>query len=534
MSGFEPTEAQTGVGYNYLTLIDPDAIPYPETDTWSLNYAAETIRTGGQELGSITESMEATWQGLQEHHNAPESETLFAAVGPVATIGEGLESDLATVATALEDLAEAAAEARRKLNSLRIEAQVFVRGLEDREFWWLTKDEDNDDWSMQTNFALKSDVNSAWSDFTAAEIACANTINGLFGGATFTNPDDATGADNELVYGDSRLMFDPGENLHTASQAYVAFALDSTTEWAGQHFNPESVQFDNSDVQAAWDALALGMVWGPAQGVVTKFGYWHEKNGWASNNEEYLENLEMTWTDTALEAGELFGVRNEDGWLYDPRSDDPSENLSWGWWWDNAKNSGEELWEGHSAWSKRESDPEYQQTYTAINTIMLVTGPIRIGVEVLNLGNGRSGDGTGTESGSESGPFGGQGTGPGTGGSDREIADIVADGRIPIAERFDDIVKDMDFDFAGQGGGPTGSPSPVTPGPPGSASTPVAPPGATNPNTSPPSTPEHPRCDNPRSGCIDPKHSHPEHIPFEPGRRSWTGPDRRVREFAGS
>ncbi|GHC72672.1 hypothetical protein GCM10007079_06050 [Nocardiopsis terrae] len=437
MSGFEPTEAQTGVGYNFMTLIDPDAIPYPETDTWSLNYAAETLRTGGQELGSITESMETTWQGLQEHYEAPESETLFAAVGPVATIGEGLEGDLATVATALEELAEAAAEARRKLNSLRIEAQVFVRGLEDRKCWWLTKDEDNDDWSIDTNFGLKSDVNSAWSDFTAAEIACANTITGVFGGATFSNPDDATGADNELVYGESLLIFDPGEDSRSAAHAVAAWSLDNVTEWAGQELNPESVEFDNSNVQAAWDTIALGCVWGPVQGAVTKTGYWHKQNGWASNNEEYLDNLEMAWTDTALDAGELFGVRNEDGWLYDYRSDDPTENLSWDWWLGNAKNSLGEVWEGHSAWSKRESDPAYTGTHTAINTAMLVTGPVKLGIEVLNLGNGRSGDGTGAED----GPYGGQGWGPGVGESDREIADIIGEGRTPISERLGDVLE---------------------------------------------------------------------------------------------
>ncbi|MGW5876813.1 hypothetical protein ACWFMI_09740 [Nocardiopsis terrae] len=466
MSGFEPTEAQTGVGYNFMTLIDPDAIPYPETDTWSLNYAAETLRTGGQELGSITESMETTWQGLQEHYEAPESETLFAAVGPVATIGEGLEGDLATVATALEELAEAAAEARRKLNSLRIEAQVFVRGLEDRKCWWLTKDEDNDDWSIDTNFGLKSDVNSAWSDFTAAEIACANTITGVFGGANFTNPDDATGADNELVYGESRLIFDPGEDSRSAAHAAAAWSLDNVTEWAGQELNPESVEFDNSDVQAAWDTIALGCVWGPVQGAVTKTGYWHRQNGWAGNNEEYLDNLEMTWTDTALDAGELFGVRNEDGWLYDYRSDDPTENLSWDWWLGNAKNSLGEVWEGHSAWSKRESDPAYTGTHTAINTAMLVTGPVKLGIEVLNLGNGRSGDGAGAEA----GPYGGQGWGPGIGESDREIADIIGEGRTPITERLGDVLEQTPTlppiaPDRPSTPPPSGQPDPVTPTP---------------------------------------------------------------------
>jgi hypothetical protein len=168
MSDFEMTESQSGVGNNPLTLIDPDDIPYPESDVWSLNYAAETLRSGGAEMASITEGMETTWQGLQEHYKAPEAETLYTAVEPVATSGAGLESDLAIVATALENLAEAAAEARRELNSLRIQAQSFVRGLEDRKFWWLLKNEDEDEWALETNRNLKSQVNKAWSDFTTA------------------------------------------------------------------------------------------------------------------------------------------------------------------------------------------------------------------------------------------------------------------------------------------------------------------------------------------------------------------------------
>lgn len=58
-------------------------------------------------------------------------------VGPVATTGENLEGDLAAVATAPEDLVEATAEARRKLNNLKIEAQSFHREHSDKDVRWL-------------------------------------------------------------------------------------------------------------------------------------------------------------------------------------------------------------------------------------------------------------------------------------------------------------------------------------------------------------------------------------------------------------
>ena len=114
---FEPTEPQDGVDPNPFTLIDPEAIPYPLTDVWSLNYAAETLRSGGEDIASGAEDMRSTWQGLQAHYEAPESETLFAKMDPVVDRGDGLESDLATVAGALEDLAEAAKTARGELNT---------------------------------------------------------------------------------------------------------------------------------------------------------------------------------------------------------------------------------------------------------------------------------------------------------------------------------------------------------------------------------------------------------------------------------
>ncbi|WP_159941397.1 hypothetical protein [Nocardiopsis sp. FR6] len=85
--GFELTEVQSGVGLNPFTLLAPDTIPYPETDTWSLNFAAETLRSGGEELAGGAEDMRSTWRGLQAHYTAPESEQLFAAMDPVVTRG---------------------------------------------------------------------------------------------------------------------------------------------------------------------------------------------------------------------------------------------------------------------------------------------------------------------------------------------------------------------------------------------------------------------------------------------------------------
>ncbi|MFB8766054.1 hypothetical protein, partial [Nocardiopsis alba] len=446
MSGFEATDEQDGVGFNPFSLIEPDEIPYPTTDVGALNEAAAAIRSGGQELASISEDMESTWQGLQEHYTAPESETLFAAVGPVVTLGEGLESDLSTVATALEDLAEAASEAQRKLGDLRTEAESFAGGLEDRKFWWLTKDEENDDLAITTNLALKMRVNKAWADFTSAEVDCANTIANTCDGTTFATPGDSTEAD--MVYGANAEIFAEGTSFAEIDAAALAM-MNELTGWAGEKF--DSVEFENSMGQAAWDTLMVGVVFGTVQGAVTKSGYWHPERGWASpwDIPTRFENMKDTWAETVVDAGALIGIHKEgDGWLLQPSSDDPFANLSWDWWWGNVETSAAQVRENHTAWSQRESDPLYSGTYSAINTAMLFTGPFKLGAEVLKFGGGEfsgaeGGSGTGGEGGTGTGSRGGAEVGTWAEGPGRGVGDALAEAGVPINERFDGVVQQV-------------------------------------------------------------------------------------------
>ncbi|MFD7367372.1 hypothetical protein ACFV4I_14015 [Nocardiopsis alba] len=446
MSGFEATDEQDGVGFNPFSLIEPDEIPYPTTDVGALNEAAAAIRSGGQELASISEDMESTWQGLQEHYTAPESETLFAAVGPVVTLGEGLESDLSTVATALEDLAEAASEAQRKLGDLRTEAESFAGGLEDRKFWWLTKDEENDDLAITTNLALKMRVNKAWADFTSAEVDCANTIANTCDGTTFATPGDSTEAD--MVYGANAEIFAEGTSFAEIDAAALAM-MNELTGWAGEKF--DSVEFENSMGQAAWDTLMVGVVFGTVQGAVTKSGYWHPERGWASpwDIPTRFENMKDTWAEAGMDAAALVGIHKEgDGWLLQPSSDDPFANLSWGWWWGNVETSAAQVRENHTAWSQRESDPLYSGTYSAINTAMLFTGPFKLGAEILKFGGGEfsgaeGGSGAGGESGSGAGSRGGAEVGTWAEGPGRGVGDALAEAGVPINERFDGVVQQV-------------------------------------------------------------------------------------------
>ena len=408
---FEPTEPQDGVDPNPFTLIDPEAIPYPLTDVWSLNYAAETLRSGGEDIASGAEDMRSTWQGLQAHYEAPESETLFAKMDPVVDRGDGLETDLSTVAGALEDLAEAAKTARSELNTLKIEAQSLWNRNHDNKVWWLTKDDETDEWAFAENLRLKSAVNTTWATFNEAENDCATRISNLFDGPAYASPDQASG-DNTLVYG---LPTDAGEiNTDFGYEGANQFANDLTA-WAGSEFHPELAKFDNPYGQALWDTVITDALWGSAVGVVSKLGYWHADNGWRMDLPGQWDNAKAAWNDARLDAAALIGIHDEHGWLWEP-GEGGQEGAGAGWdrWLGNMEATKDELIEGHTAWSTRDDGVAYSNTTIAANAVMM-TGGLPLKLVKIVLGSGVDAPTGG--SGSDGSPGTGS-SGTGSGSSD--------------------------------------------------------------------------------------------------------------------
>lgn len=448
---FEPTEPQDGVDPNPFTLIDPEAIPYPLTDVWSLNYAAETLRSGGEDIASGAEDMRSTWQDLQAHYEAPESETLFAKMDPVVDRGDGLETDLATVAGALEDLAGAAKTARGELNTLRIEAQGLWNRNHDNKVWWLTKDDETDEWALQENLRLKSAVNAAWATFNEAENDCATRISNLFGGPAYASPDQASG-DDVLVYGlptdagdvdmdpmDPELSFD-----------YVNNTVNNVANWAREELHPDLAKFDNPYGQALWDTVITDVLWGTAVGFQSKLGFWHPDNGWRFDLTGRKDNAKAAWIDAGMDTAALVGIHDEHGWLWEP-GEGGQEGASAGWdrWVDNLGDTKDELIEGHTAWSTREDGVAYSNTTIATNAVMMTAGlPLKLvkivvgsGVDMPSGDSGSDGSpGAGSSrSGSESSDdFRARG-GPGT--KDWPTSPLPQDrpgGTPPTTERFAD------------------------------------------------------------------------------------------------
>ncbi|MFB8766807.1 hypothetical protein VSQ78_03765 [Nocardiopsis alba] len=434
---FEPTEIQHGVDPNMFTLIDPGTIPYPLTDVWSLNYAAETLRTGGENLSDGAEDMRSTWQGLQAHYTAPESETLFAKMDPVTTRAEDVQSDLSTVATALEDLAEAAKTARSALNLLRIDAQGFWNRHHDKKVWWLTKDEETDQWALGENIRIKDAVNAAWATFNEAENDCASRISSVFGGPAYVSPGQG-GGDNTLVYG---LPPDAGERDVSLERA-LSFEgansnLNDLAAWVGTEFHPSQMSWRDPADQAVWDTVVTDALWGSAVGLVSKLGYWHADNGWRLDPTGRWDNAKAAWNDAKIDASTLIGIHDEHGWLW-KTPDGGQEGSTWDRWLTNLDASKDELVEGHTAWSTRDEGTGYSNGTMGANAALLTVGLPLKGLKTV-LGAGVGGDrhtpSTGSDgSGSHAADSRG---GPGTNGWPSSPLPQRSENETSTTERFD-------------------------------------------------------------------------------------------------
>ncbi|ASU60862.1 hypothetical protein [Nocardiopsis dassonvillei] len=508
---FEPTEPQNGVDPNPFTLIDPDTIPYPLTDVWSLNYAAETLRTGGEDLFGGAEDMSSTWHGVQAHYSAPESETLFAAMDPVVTRGEGIQGDLATVASALEDLAEAATTARGSLNTLRIDAQSLWNANHDKKVWWLNKDDETDEWALAENIRIKDAVNTAWSTFNEAENACATRISAVFGGPAYVSPDQAAG-DGALVYG---LPTDAGERDLSLENALSFEGVNSNindfTAWAGSEFHPSLMDWGNPIGQALWDTGATDLLWGSAVGLTSKLGFWHPDNGWRFDPRGRWDNATAAWSDAWMDTVTLVGVHDEHGWLWEP-GEGGQEGWGAGWdrWTGNAWGSLTEIWEGHTAWSTRDDGVAYSNTTIGANAALMTVGlPLKAlkiiaGAGVVSSMDAPGGPGDAEFDGSGSGSGGGSGSGSdsftsrggaGTRGWPSSPLPGAGEGQRPTGERFENPLTMLNNSLLDPDRYRPPASTPTTPVPDGGGDRPSQNPPAPQPQDSG-TTPNYPRDDD--------------------------------------
>ncbi|MQA16171.1 MAG: hypothetical protein GEV09_19095 [Pseudonocardiaceae bacterium] len=183
--------------------IDPAVIPRIEGDMDALAGHAQALTRVGVDVADTGARVHATWQGLASVYRAPEAGQLLAATLPVSAVSRDMGSDIEQAAAALQTYAATVRPIQQRLEQLRAQAVVFVAegGAAGRgEF-----DQDRAD----EEHRIESAVDHAVADFYAAQRACANTINALYGGAQY-RAHDGDGRHEPGEYGYSARQLDRG------------------------------------------------------------------------------------------------------------------------------------------------------------------------------------------------------------------------------------------------------------------------------------------------------------------------------------
>ncbi|WP_116248543.1 hypothetical protein [Nocardiopsis sp. FIRDI 009] len=505
MSGFQLTEAQTGVDGNIFRLIDPAEIPTPGGDAEALEQAAADLRSGGEEILEFAEGAESTWSGLDAHYEAPESGELLAAMEPTVERAEDVESDLTTVADALDDFASAIRTAKNSLDSLRAQAEELRAEVDaDSAFWWAKKPS-----AITRNMDLKDAVNRAWRTYNDAEIECANTISGLCGGPTYVAPDAYTGGLDEIPYG---LATDAGQQNR------------GFTDFAGRYFGDSYAWMREGD-DAPWpldwamgfslgslETIVVDIGWETGVSVVSLLGFWGPNTGWTLNDREVNQNTTDTLAGSVQGIAGLVGLHGEDGWLINPFGDEPYWGYDRSTQWTNLGAAWAEEREAFFAWSEWGENDEYAAGVTVTNLATLpVSGTLR--VVRLVLSGGRRGGADGPD-------------------GDRQDVDTDADGFASLDpdggsdgrfESVDELLENLDEDPTPDGRVEDLMPDLDT-GPDGGAVPTPNPSPSPTPNPSPTPSPE------PRPSVGEPRQDGPRTDPESEQRRDGEAPNVPGRE----
>ncbi|WP_017600430.1 hypothetical protein [Nocardiopsis lucentensis] len=383
------TRFQQPVDPDPLTLLYPPAIPVPGTAPDSLQAAAGAIGTAASEVSRGANDVKTSWEGLQPHYSAPEAEDLFSVMNLVAQKGDTIQDDLADAVGALEDFAEAAAEAKRTLRSLKDQAWDFYEENKDEEHWSANP------WKVGQNRALKLDVNRAWATFQEAERECANRLVAVHGGdTTYTAASAGEPGANEIVHG-----IDPDDVPETA------YDLTSFDDWqrlwedadyiARNSAKPWPLDWTVDAYYANWDNFGGGMVWDTAVSAVASTGMWREGRGWADTPGEVWDNALQHQEEKVEGLAALAGFYGEDEWM-NPFSGPDAWNWEGDTWWDNVSSSWTEVGHDFVPWREWDDRPAYV-VYTGAGNVALtaVAFPVRGGTILARLSNGDLLDGAG-------------------------------------------------------------------------------------------------------------------------------------------
>ncbi|MFI9614316.1 hypothetical protein ACIHCM_22085 [Streptomyces sp. NPDC052023] len=328
-------------------MIKPESIPLFTGDLGQLEQHVDALRVDADGIRRAGGEAHRQFQGLSAFYRAPEAEDLFAGTAPARDAADSFADKVATVADALRTYAAEVAPIAERLERLRSEATAFVAGLRTSsgafdENW--TDDAEK----VQEHQTLMHEVAVAQEAFTAAEIACHNTITALVDGTQYVMN---TGAKQFKPLG-AELYGYSAEVLDQARELPWGTPVSQSHDW----WDPED--FDHYFKSFVWDGLIVDNVWGTVDGMFSLAGI----NG----SQEFKDS----WSGLARV------VVGAETYLMEAGGEEPTGVFATDFA-QGSKAYAKEFAKGFVAWDQWEENPARAAATVVFNGLTLGAGPLK-------------------------------------------------------------------------------------------------------------------------------------------------------------
>ncbi|MBW3068213.1 hypothetical protein GZ998_01590 [Actinomyces sp. 594] len=325
------------------TPFDETKIPAVDFDVDSMSTAATNLKTKAGDLRTSGSDIKTKWAGIQNVYKAPEQETLYAAMDPVATDTDTLASALESMAGYLSTFAESMSGIKSRAQTLKAAAVAFKAKIKDNPEW------DHDQDLVDENNGLVTTANGIQVDMWDAERTCANNIRALDGLEGYhANP---TGDDDELGYGYSEIP-DDAEGQAWGSPVDRQDACPKKAAVSTKRF--------------LWDGLVCEGLGGMVNGVLNLGGAEFEgSDGFTHDGERFA----ATWRGMSMLLGFTW---NEDG-SYAGWHPSPTATGAW-----------KETAKGFVCWDVWEDDPARAAGGLVFNVLSLALPGVGIATKVTS------------------------------------------------------------------------------------------------------------------------------------------------------
>ncbi|WP_167202626.1 DNA/RNA non-specific endonuclease [Actinomyces respiraculi] len=325
-----------------MTII-PSEIPGLDIDVESIRTNATDLSSHAGTMRMSGSTLKMTWAGMTSCYQAPEQETLYAAMSPVETTTGALADDLESMASALGTFADTAEVIKTDAQNLRLRAQGFLDTTGKDPEWMY------DQGNVDAHNSLVAEANALQVRLWDAERECANTIRALDGTAGYHA--DQQSRDDQLFYGLSEIPvqatgLDWGDPVDRRDHCFKGVGV---SVWRG-----------------VYNDSLLGMVNGLAGLFGVKF------DGPKGGVHASWDTAAVTWR----------GIGNLMGLTWDEFGD--FDGLSFG----TASRARAEMLAGFIAWDMWKEDPVRAGTVTVVNIGVTVA---TVGVGVAASGAARGG-----------------------------------------------------------------------------------------------------------------------------------------------